>query len=138
MGKAIRNHMQIVLIVIIAMILLTMPSDLVQAKTYKEGKVYTVTGRLIKRTYNHGGNGLKITGYMLVLGKKITISSARYGSFKGKEIDINANSLSMKSYSMLTKLVGKRVKVKGYFMIPDSLWWWYNRGVVVASRVTKK
>ena len=58
--------------------------------------------------------------------------------FSGKEVDINVNSLSKKNAAMLEKWIGKRVKVKGFFMIPDSIWWWYNRGIIVASKVKKR
>ena len=114
-----------------------MQSEPVHAKTYLDGKTYTLTGKLRRRTYHHGGNGLKLTGYTLDLGREIMISSTRYNTFKGKEVDINTNMLSVKNFSKLNKWVGKRVKVKGVIMIPDSLWWWYTGGVILASRVTR-
>ena len=127
-----------VIIFIYLLVLSAMSSEMVEAKTYREGKVYTVAGRLKTRTYQHGGNGLMVKGYMLELRKKIKVSSARYEMFSGKEVDINVNSLSKKNAAMLEKWIGKRVKVKGFFMIPDSIWWWYNRGIIVASKVKKR
>lgn len=122
----------------LASVLLVISSEPVQAKTYREGKTYTLTGKLRRRTYRHGGNGTLITGYTIQLGKKVKIVSSRYNNYKGKELDINVNMLSSKNYAKLKKWVGKKVKVRGIILIPDNLYWWYNGGLIVASKVTKR
>lgn len=122
------------LLTVMMVMLLSLPT---QAKTYRECKTYSLTGILRKRTYNHSGSGLKLTGYTLSLSKKIKISSTRYDTFKGKELDINTNRLSAKKYAKLKKWVGKKVRVKGTLMIPDYGGWWYTGGIILASKISK-
>lgn len=81
-------------------------------KTCKEGKTYTLTGKVKRINYEHS-SGRHFIVYLLKLDKKIKINTELAGKVKTGEIQLawmyNGDSKKNKFY----KLRGKRVKVRG-------------------------
>ena len=102
-------------------------APVIQAKTYKDLKTYTLKGRVSKVTFYHP-NGSKLTNYVLKLNKAIKIKSDYMGTIKVKALDISTMN-SKKVRKKIKKKLGKKVKIKGEIFAPGTAWW-YNTFVI--------
>lgn len=81
-------------------------------KTYKEGKTYTLTGKVQRINYEHP-NGRHFIVYLLKLDKKFKIKTALVGKTKASKVQLALMYSGDNKKNKLYKLRGKHVKVRG-------------------------
>lgn len=94
-------------------------------KTYKEGKPYTLTGKVQRINYEHP-NGKHFIVYLLKLDKKFKIKTELAGKTKASKVQLALMYSGDNKKNKLYKLRGKHVKVRGklygqitaYYVVP--------------------
>ena len=94
-------------------------------KTYKEGKTYTLTGKVQRINYEHP-NGRHFIVYLLKLDKKFKIKTALVGKTKASKVKLALMYSGDNKKNKLYKLRGKHVKARGklygqitaYYVVP--------------------
>ena len=81
-------------------------------KTYKEGKTYTLTGKVQRINYEHP-NGRHFIVYLLKLDKKFKIKTELAGKTKASKVQLALMYSGDNKKNKLYKLRGKHVKVRG-------------------------
>lgn len=81
-------------------------------KTYKEGKTYTLTGKVQRINYEHP-NGKHFIVYLLKLDKKFKIKTELAGKTKASKVQLALMYSGDNKKNKLYKLRGKHVKVRG-------------------------
>ena len=96
-----------------------------KTKMYKEGKTYTLTGKVERINYEHP-NGRHFFVYLLKLDKKFKIKTAMDGKPEAKKVQLALMYSGDSKKNKLYKLRGKHVKVRGklyggmtaYYVVP--------------------
>ena len=81
-------------------------------KTCKEGKTYTLTGKVQRINYEHP-NGKHFIVYLLKLDKKFKIKTELAGKTKASKVQLALMYSGDNKKNKLYKLRGKHVKVRG-------------------------